>query len=75
VITVLTGTTAAGRNSATTCFDSWRDLSRNLGSASARLSSVITLASSTMLDMQSLPFLRGSTTSGNLATSRVATSL
>jgi hypothetical protein len=74
VTTVLAGTTCAGRISATTCFASWRDLSKNFGKASARFSSVITLASSTTLDMQSLPSLRGSTTSGNLSTSRVATS-
>ena len=74
VTTVLTGTTSAGRISATTCFASCRDLSKNFGKASARFSSVMTLASSTTLDMQSLPSLRGSTTSGNLSTSRVATS-
>ncbi len=74
VTTVLTGTTSAGSNSATTCFASWRDLSKNLGRTSPRFSSVMTLASSTTLDMQSLPSRRGSTTSGNFSTSRVATS-
>ena len=75
VTTVLTGTTSAGRISAATCFASWRDLSKNLGRTSTRLSAVITLASSTTLDMQSLPSRRGSITSGNLSTSRVATIL
>ena len=75
VTTVLTGTTAAGRISATTCFASWRDLSKNLGRTSERFSPVMTLPSSTTLEMQSLPSRRGSTTSGNRSTSRVAVSL
>ena len=75
VTTVLRGTTSAGRISAATCFAPWRDLSKNLGRTSARFSSVITFASSTTLDMQSLPSRRGSITTGNLSTSRVATTL
>ena len=75
VTIVRTGTTSAGSNSATTCFASWRDLSKNLGRTSPRFSSVMTLASSTTLDMQSRPSRRGSTTSGNRSNSRVATSL
>ena len=75
VTTVLAGTTAAGRISATTCFASWRDLSKNFGRTSARFSSVMTLPSSMTLEMQSLPSRRGSTTSGNRSTSRVAVSL
>jgi hypothetical protein len=75
VTTVLTGTTAAGRISAATCFASWRDLAKNLGRTSDRFASLMTLASSMTLEMQSLPSRRGSITSGNLSTSRVAVSL
>ena len=75
VTTVLTGTTSAGRSSAATCFASWRDLAKNFGRTSARFASLMTLASSMTLDMHSLPSRRGSTTSGNCSTSRVAVSL
>ena len=47
--TVLVGTTSAGMISAATCFASCFEQWKNLGSTSARFSSVITFASWTML--------------------------
>jgi hypothetical protein len=73
VTTVRTGTTSAGRIVATTSFASSRDRWKNRGRISDRFSSVITLASSMTVVMQSLPSRTGSTTSGKRSTSRVAT--
>jgi hypothetical protein len=69
------GTTSAGRISTATAFASCFDRPRNCGRTSALFSGVITLASSSTTVMHSLPSLSGSTTSGNLWTSRAATFL
>ncbi len=71
--TVLLGTTAAGRISATSCFASWREQPKNLGSTSARFSSVITLESSLTTVMQSFPSRIGPSTSGKRRTRRAPT--
>ena len=73
VTTVLLGTTSAGSISATTCFASSFEQWKNFCITVARFSPVITLASWGTLEMQSRPSRRGSTTSGNLPTSRAAT--
>jgi hypothetical protein len=73
VTIVLLGTSAAGWISASTCFASCFEQWKNFGITSARFSLVITLASSMALVMQSRPSRTGSTTSGNLWTSRAAT--
>ncbi|HET8734345.1 MAG TPA: hypothetical protein VFM45_11315 [Anaeromyxobacteraceae bacterium] len=73
VTTVLVGACSTGWISATTCFASWRDRWKNLGSTSPRFSSVITLASSMTLVMQSRPSRSGSSTSGNFRTRRAPT--
>ncbi|MEI6226620.1 MAG: hypothetical protein WCS72_17895, partial [Deltaproteobacteria bacterium] len=65
VTIVLLGTRSTGRSSATSCFASWRERSKNMGSTRARFSSVITLASSLTAVMQSLPSRIGSSISGN----------
>jgi hypothetical protein len=73
VTTVLLGTTSAGSSSTATAFASSFEQWKNCGITSARFSSVITLASWTTFEMQSLPSRRGSATSGNFPTSRAAT--
>jgi hypothetical protein len=73
VTIVLLGTSAAGRISAATCFASCFEQRKNLCITSARFSLVITFASWMALAMQSRPSRTGSTTSGNLWTSRAAT--
>ncbi len=73
VTTVLLGTSATGRSSATSCFASWREHPKNLGSTTARFSSVITLASSLTVVMHSSPSLIGSSISGKRRMSRAPT--
>jgi hypothetical protein len=73
VTTVLLGTTSAGSSSATTCFASSFEQWKNFVITSHRFSSVITLASCGMFEMQSRPSRRGSATSGNFPTSLAAT--
>jgi hypothetical protein len=73
VTTVLRGTTAAGISSATSCLASSREHPKNLGSTTPRFSSVITLASSLTVVMQSLPSRIGSSTSGKRRRSRAPT--
>jgi hypothetical protein len=64
VTTVLLGTCSAGRSSATSCLASWRERPKNMGSTSARFSSVITLASSLTVVTQSRPSRTGPSISG-----------
>jgi hypothetical protein len=64
VTTVLLGTCSTGRSLATSSLASWRERPKNMGSTSARFSSVITLASSLTVVMQSLPSRIGPSTSG-----------
>jgi hypothetical protein len=64
----VTGAISAATSLAS-CFEQWK----NLGRTSARLASVMTLASATTLVMQRRPSFRGSTTSGKRATSLAAT--
>jgi hypothetical protein len=64
VTTVLVGTCSAGRSLATSCLASWRERPKNMGSTSARFSSVMTLANSLTVVMQSLPARIGPSTSG-----------
>jgi hypothetical protein len=64
VTIVLRATCSIGRSLATSCFASWRERPKNMGNTSARFSSVITLASSLTVVMQSLPSRIGFSTSG-----------
>ena len=73
VTTVLRGTTSAGRISTATCSASCRDTPKKRGRTSCRFASVITRASTITVVRHNLPSRTGSTTSGNRATSRVAT--
>jgi hypothetical protein len=73
VTTVLVRTSSTGRSFATSCFASWRERPKNMGSTSARFSSVITLASSLTVVMQSLPSRTGASTSGKRRTIRAPT--
>jgi hypothetical protein len=72
-VTVLLGTCSTGRSVATSCFASRRERPKNLGSISVRFSSVITLASSLTVVMQSFPSRTGPSTSGNRRTMRAPT--
>ncbi len=73
VTTVLRGTTSTGRISTATCSASWRERPKKRGSTSCRFASVITRASTITVVRHNRPSRMGFTTSGNRATSRVAT--
>jgi hypothetical protein len=73
VTTVLLGTSSTGRNVATSCFASWRERPKNMGSTSARFSSVITLASSLTVVTHNRPSRIGASTSGKRRTIRAPT--
>ena len=69
----MAGAAFTGRISTTSCFASWREHPKNLGSTSARFSSVITLASSLTVVMHKRPSRIGASTPGKRRTRRAPT--